>query len=783
MRPLHTRLFWIVGIVACCLTSGIHAQQKPCRERIAGKVVSDGKPLSFVSVVIDSTQLGSTTGDDGSFSIEHLCKGKYHLIFSSIGYERLDTTVQTGGKPVVVTMKSGVVELGDVSVVAQKADVVSQQSVEVKSEQLAAKRGLSLGQTLGEVAGVTMIEKGNGVAKPVIHGLHSNRVLILNNGVRQEGQQWSMDFAPEIDPFVASKITVIEGAASVKYGSDAMGGVILVDAPPLRYMPGIEGELNLVGFTNNKEGVASAQIGGYFPKLKHFSWRLQGTLVRAGTARAPDYLLSNTGFKENNFSYAAGYKREHWEASVFYSQYNAEIGVYRGSHIHTLRDLVNTFEGNIPDTAKFSYDLFRPKQAAAHELFKVNTVFHPGEGKTNWSLTWSRQFNRREEYDVYHGYDILDESLAPQLSYKITTNLVSLSWQRTHTKPLHTEAGIDLGFLRNTITNAFYLPKHDDMTFGVYGIERYQKGVWMLETGLRWDYESNKIRPRMENDTLPEQLEYNNYAFSVGASRLLNEYLTWKLNAGTAYRPPSVAELFSNGINHGEASFIKGNSRLKSETMFSLTSGATFDRKWAHVYGSAFFKSFHDYIFLAPQRSPTLTIRGIFPTLAYEQAEVRMHGADIRGTFDIWKYFEVGGQYSVVRGFNKSIDDYLALMPPDQGGYHLGMHWKRKDEKLSAHLKWKVMFVERQTRVPENSEPVEAPGPYALTSIETGVDYKVGGQVLSAGIEVTNLFDVRYRSYLNRLRYYSDEVGRNVAIRLKLPFEMLTGKRKHPQAS
>lgn len=34
---------------------------------------------------------------------------------------------------------------------------------------------------------------------PVIHGLHSNRILILNNEVRQEGQQWGADHAPEID--------------------------------------------------------------------------------------------------------------------------------------------------------------------------------------------------------------------------------------------------------------------------------------------------------------------------------------------------------------------------------------------------------------------------------------------------------------------------------------------------------------------------------------------------------------------------------------------------------
>ena len=63
----------------------------------------------------------------------------------------------------------------------------------------------------------------------MIHGMHSNRVLILNNGVRQEGQQWGIEHAPEVDPFIANKISVIKGANSVRYGSDAIAGVVLVE--------------------------------------------------------------------------------------------------------------------------------------------------------------------------------------------------------------------------------------------------------------------------------------------------------------------------------------------------------------------------------------------------------------------------------------------------------------------------------------------------------------------------------------------------------------------------
>jgi iron complex outermembrane receptor protein len=119
------------------------------------------------------------------------------------------------------------------------------------------------------------LKTGSSVSKPVIHGLHSNRVLILNNGIRQEGQQWGSEHAPEIDPFIATQLTVIKGANSVRYGSDAIAGVILVEPAPMPDSAGIRGELNLVGFSNNREGVVLAIAEQRFEKNKALSWRLQ----------------------------------------------------------------------------------------------------------------------------------------------------------------------------------------------------------------------------------------------------------------------------------------------------------------------------------------------------------------------------------------------------------------------------------------------------------------------------------------------------------------------------
>src|SRR5690606_23000727 len=75
-------------------------------------------------------------------------------------------------------------------------------------EKLLESRGENLGESLKRIAGVSTFSTGNSIAKPVIHGMHSNRIMIMNNGIRLESQQWGAEHAPEIDPFLADEITV-----------------------------------------------------------------------------------------------------------------------------------------------------------------------------------------------------------------------------------------------------------------------------------------------------------------------------------------------------------------------------------------------------------------------------------------------------------------------------------------------------------------------------------------------------------------------------------------------
>lgn len=73
-----------------------------------------------------------------------------------------------------------------------------------------------------------VLKTGNSVVKPIIHGLYGSRVAIVNDGMRQQDQEWGVEHAPNIDINTASTIEVIKGASALRYGGDAIGGTILI---------------------------------------------------------------------------------------------------------------------------------------------------------------------------------------------------------------------------------------------------------------------------------------------------------------------------------------------------------------------------------------------------------------------------------------------------------------------------------------------------------------------------------------------------------------------------
>ncbi|WP_048798761.1 TonB-dependent receptor, partial [Segatella buccae] len=219
--------------------------------------------------------------------------------------------------------------IGEVVVTGERRETsVNSVSNRISETIIDRSMGKSLASILEHVSGVSSIQTGTSVAKPVINGMYGNRILIVNNGARQTGQQWGLDHAPEIDQNSSGSIEVVKGAESVRYGSEALGGIIVMEQKTLPYRQAkAEGHVNTLYGSNGQRYSVVAQAEGTMPFDRRLAWRLQGTYANSGDRKTAHYLLNNTGFREHDLAATFGYKFDNLRVEGYYSMYNMKTGV------------------------------------------------------------------------------------------------------------------------------------------------------------------------------------------------------------------------------------------------------------------------------------------------------------------------------------------------------------------------------------------------------------------------------------------------------------------------
>lgn len=755
------------------------SQYTTCVFSLSGTVIDnhDKTPLSFSTVYIKELEKGVITSEDGSFQLENLCEGQYTLIIGHIGCTA-DTQVIAIKKNVkrIFYLEHHSEELSEFSVVEKNTnpmETVIKRTLSI--EEMNQARGKSLGESLKQLPGVTTLNTGNNVSKPIIHGMHSDRILILNNGIRQEGQQWGSEHAPEIDPFVANNLTVIKGAESIRYGANAVGGVILVEPKPLKDSAGIDGEVHLIGSTNGRQGTTSATLNGNSAKLNGLNWRVQGSLKRGGNLKTPNYFMKNTGVREYNFSWGIGYNKEKIGVEVFYSQFNTDIGIFSAAHIGNLTDLQVAFDAEFPlDTAGFSYNIGRPSQHIQHELVKLKTYLFTGNaGKLN--LTYARQYNLREEYDKHLPRNNVVAALnKPELQFEITTHTADLFWEQNRRKKWKIAAGVSGIYQANTTEGREFIPNFEKYNTGIYVLENWLSNNYKLklEAGLRYDYTYQKAYKWQGNVLLSPNFSYQTVSGSIGAAYKFSDNLTIGFHTGTAFRPPNMSELFSNGVHHGAAAVEFGDTNLVLEKAWNNTLSVGYTGKKLTVLLDVYANYIANFIYLAPELPPTLTIRGAFPTFKYKQTNASFSGIDVNASYQLSKNLMYLLKGSLLRAYNHTANEWLFGMPADR--IENGLQFKPNHFSLLKAtyigISWQYVF--KQTRFEQGSDFVNPPNAYNLVNVQAGTEVPFISKKtpLTLGIEMNNLFNTVYRDYLNRFRYFSDEIGRNFTFKLNYKF-------------
>ena len=766
----------------------------------------DGSPIESATIYIKENDKYLVSDLDGKFKIENLCSGTLTLTISHIGCETKTVSYQINNDVFkTIFLEHHLEELSEVLISSNLKTEGTSIERSINKTLMESFSDKSLGDALNTISGVSSLNTGNTIAKPMIHGLHSSRLLIINNNVRLFDQEWGDEHAPNIDINSGNRIEVVKGANTLKYGSDAIGGLILVK--PRKYMANdsLFGSSILSLNSNGRGGNVNTELvktfkSGYYGKF-------QASYKQFGDFKAADYFLTNSGIKNLNASLNFGYNSFEKGFDAYYSVVNNKLAILESSHIGNVNDLVAAINSKEPRiTDDFSYNIDYPNQEILHHLGKIE-AYKRFKGFGKLTLQYDLQINRRKEFDLRRG----EFSETPVIDLRLFTNTLQSNLRIDYLNNVNIDTGILLRYQQNDAISGTgvnpLIPDFDKYDVGVYAIGSYNlTSSSELSAGVRYDftrikakkeyyltdwqdvYNYDELFPQFETNTiensriltLPE-FTFHNVSANFGFSNDFNNEVSLVFNYGLATRVPNPSELFSDGLHHGAARIEIGALTLNKEIANKFIVSLERNNENFGFSISPYYNYINDYIQLIPTGINT-TVRGAFPVWEYNQVNAQIFGVDIDVNKKISKSFNYSGNISLLKGDNKTDDIPLIHMPATN--FSNSISYKNEDlNKLTISLNQKTVL--QQKRYPNYNfhtynatlqEDVyvdisSTPSTYSLFSFNSSMQFKAfkkGNLKLEFNIE--NLFNTSYREHLNRLRYFADELGRNFNLKIKINY-------------
>ena len=778
-----------------------------CNLSLKGKVVDlhDNSPLVGAVVSIVEINENVLSNANGEFLFTNQCKGKVSLKISHLNCEDLFTELDLN-RSISKTffMEHHIESLKEVIVLENKLKDLSITVNSYSLSQLEKDRYSSgnLATALGSISGVSNLSTGNSVAKPVIHGMYGSRVGIVYDGVVLENQQWGLDHAPNVDLNAFDNIRLIKGAGLLKYTGDTPGGVIVLESLTPKISDSLYGKTIINGMSNGRgynlisSWVRSFNSGIYL--------KAQGTLKKNGDYSTPNYILSNTGNNEENLSVSIGRNKILRKLKINFSFFSQEIGILRSSHIGNVGDLLRAIESKSPTVINpFSYEVNFPKQFNKHYTTSIEySIRNNSNGK--WITKYNWQKNNRKEFDIRRGSDKYDPALDLSLD---THNLVSnYEWTNPYSSydlGLFSQfqdnySNPDTGIKRlipdyvkvrlgSFFTASYAIFNNVDFNFG-FRYEHINNLVQKYYRNSRWNAENyeNDLGPYVIKETLSQKLVkrrliFNNPSFNFGIKSKIIPSHEISFNFFYTQRAPDIAEMFSDGLHHAIASIEYGNPFLKSEKTNKFV--INFEKNEGDLLYNfnPYLTNGKNYIVIEPA-GVEQTIRGAFPVWEYRSISSLLKGFDIDLSYKINENLFFKNNTSWIEGIDRKTKTPIINIPPLTTKNQIRFSFS-KWESFFGTINSKFVFSQNKfpnnnfyTTIIENRTKVEK-----LVDISTppdryhdlGVDlnwgpYNLFSNKISFSLTFDNILNANYRNYLNRMRFYNDELGRNVMVQIKI---------------
>ena len=603
--------------------------------------------------------------------------------------------------------------------------------------------------------GVSQLTTGGSISKPIIRGLGYNRVVVMSEGVRQEGQQWGDEHGVEVDGSSVGSVEILKGPASLMYGSDAMAGVVILHPQPTLAEGELKGNISTEYQTNNGLFRYSLQMAG---NQKGFVWdaRYSDKMAHAYKNKYDDY-VPGSQFRERAGRLMLGVNKAWGHSRLVWTAYHLTPSIVEGERDQETGELEHE-EG----WTGCQYAKSLPFQQVKHYKLVWNNSLNLSSGYLKAIIGY--QQNRRQEFEESE-----DEY---ELYFKLHTLTYDLRYITNEWNGWKLSTGIG-GMYQKSVNEGeeYLIPDYRLFDFGVYATATKAFGDrWTLSGGLRYDHR------RLHGDMMPPKLggsftrHFNGLTGSIGAVCNISDHFNLRLNLARGFRTPNMSELASNGVHEGSLRYELGNQQLKAEYSLQADLGLDFTSRFVSAQLAFFANRIDNYIFT---HRVTEVIDPDYLTYVYTQGDARLLGFEAGVDFHPVHSVHFSNTFSYVDAQLLHADadtKYLPFTPAPKWSSELKWelfhhshttvnHHHTTDAAHRSLLNNLYIAVGldcylKQTHIYRADDTeTETPG-YALLSLSAGTDIQVKGKkVAEFYITADNLLNKAYQNHLSRLKY------------------------------
>ena len=602
--------------------------------------------------------------------------------------------------------------------------------------------------------GVSQITTGSGISKPIIRGLGYNRIIVMSDGVRQEGQQWGDEHGIEIDGQGVGSVEILKGPASLMYGSDAMAGVVIMHPAPILPEGSVKGTVSTEYQTNNGLFGYSLNLAG---NKQGFVWDARFTDKYAHAYKnETDGYVPGSQFAERAGRLMVGLNKSWGHSHLTMTAFHQTPSIVEGERNEDTGELVC----NTSDVKTYSKAL--PFQQIRHYKAVLDNSLNLSHG---WLKTIvGYQQNRRQEfeeseddYEVYlrlHTltYDV--RYLSQEFSgWKVAGGIGGM-WQQSQ----------NLG-------EESLIPAYKLFDIGGYATVTKSLRRMTLNAGLRLDNRHIDFH----------SLDFTGATGSVGAVWNLCDHTNLRINVARGFRAPNMSELGSDGVHEGTQRYELGNADMKPEYSWQADLGLDYSGTILSAQVALFANRIENYIFA--QRVPVVMEEGM-RTYQYTQGDARLLGFE--AGFDLHPIHSIhfANAFSFVdaRQLNTSSDArYLPMTPAPRLTSELKYELTHHNHAVfnNAYVAFGAECYLAQDHYYKVDDTETRTPSYTLLKLSAGSDITVHHKkVAEIHLIADNLFNKTYQSHLSRLKYCDtnsvtgrqgiSNMGRNIIAKLIL---------------